>query len=55
MDKSKYTDRETLKAVHDNHFEKFLRNINAYNKIIAGQCKCKFCKKPSICLLLHRF
>lgn len=36
-------DKETLQAVHDNKLEQFLRNINKYDDIIAGNCRCKFC------------
>ena len=39
------TDKETLQAVHDIKFEQFLRNINQYENVVAGKCKCKFCGK----------
>ena len=38
-------DRETLKAVHDEKFQTFLKNINVYDGIIRGVYKCKFCGK----------
>ena len=40
------SDKETLQAVHDIKFEQFLRNINKYDDIVAGRCKCKFCGNP---------
>ena len=40
------TDRETLQAVHDIKLEQFLRNINRYDEVVSGRCKCKFCSKP---------
>ena len=39
------TDKETLQAVHDIKFEQFLININRYDDVVAGKCKCKFCGK----------
>ena len=36
-------DRETLKAVHEEKFETFLKNINVYDGILRGEYKCKFC------------
>ena len=41
----KTSDKETLQAVHDIKFEQFLRNINKYEDVVAGKCKCKFCGK----------
>lgn len=41
----KTEDKETLQAVHDIKFEQFLRNINRYDDVVAGKCKCKFCGK----------
>lgn len=41
----KTVDKETLQAVHDIKFEQFLRNINKYDDVVDGKCKCKFCGK----------
>ena len=42
---NRFKDREVLQAVHDEQLVKFLQNINVYDRIITGDCKCKFCKK----------
>ncbi len=41
----KTSDQETLQAVHDIKFELFLKNINKYDDVVEGRCKCKFCGK----------
>lgn len=38
-------DKETIKAIHDEKFVTFLKNINIYDDILNGACKCKFCKQ----------
>ena len=34
-----------MKAIHDEKFEKFLRNINVYDGVNSGKYSCKFCNK----------
>lgn len=38
-------DREIVKAVHDDQFVQFLKNVNLYEKINQGRCSCKMCGK----------
>lgn len=33
----------TVKAVYEDKFESFLKNIGVYEKIISGTERCKFC------------
>lgn len=37
--------RETVKAVHDDRFEGFLRRLGVYDDVINGWKKCKFCSE----------
>lgn len=37
------TDAEIIKAVHDDQLETFLQNIDVLDKVVSGECKCKFC------------
>lgn len=38
-------DREIIKAVHEDQFMQFLKNINLYQKISEGKCSCQMCGK----------
>ena len=38
-------DKETIRAIHDEKFIAFLKNIDIYNDIQKGECKCKFCRQ----------
>lgn len=38
-------DRETMKAIHDEKFEQFLRSIDVYDGIKNGEYNCKFCNQ----------
>lgn len=37
------TEKETLKAVHDDDLVAFLTKLGLYNKFINGKFKCAFC------------
>jgi RNA recognition motif-containing protein len=46
MIKKTKKDREIVKVIHDNNFEIFLKNLNVYESVLAGNSKCKFCGNP---------
>lgn len=39
-------DNESIKAVHDQQFETFLKSIGVFDDVVNQKCKCKFCRKP---------
>lgn len=37
---------EAIKAVYEDKFDLFLKNIGVYETVVSGNVKCKFCKQP---------
>lgn len=45
MDIKEKRARETVNAVHEDHFESFLRKLGVFDGVMNGVKKCKFCSE----------